>query len=1543
LSIYAEFIVPSGDVVVMPGYTANYPYIIYSGNGVPEYNPGAYSVTEITMSAPTIGVNFTFAQISFTYDGAAQGPVPAPSPTIPSSDYSTSGNSATNVGSYTATATATASGYSGSSSKGWSISKAPLTITAAAESSNFGQAIPSLLYSMSGLQGSDTSSVVSGASASTTATSISSPGAYTITMSGGTASNYSITDVNGTLTISKTTPTGSLAAETHTYGTALSSSDLSATFSNPYGGSEAAPTGTVTYSAGGYGAISVGTVLPAGTYTVTASYPGNTNYNAATTTATFTINKAVLTVTATGASTTYTGTGYSGGNGVTITGWQNGDTSSVLGTGSFAYTGTSQGAIHPGSYAITPGGFTAANYTLTYVSGTLTISKATPTVSWTAPAAITYGIALSATQLDATASVPGTFAYSPVSGTVLGAGVGQTLSVTLTPTDTTDYNSASGSTTITVNPAAATYTISPISFTYSAAAQGPSVTPAPAGATPTVTGTSSATAAGSYSVTATASGNYTGANTQAWTIAKAPLTITAAAESSNFGQAIPSLLYSISGLQGSDTSSVVSGASASTTATSISSPGAYTITMSGGTASNYSITDVNGTLTISKTTPTGSLAAETHTYGTALSSSDLSASFSNPYGGSEAAPTGTVTYSAGGYGAISVGTVLPAGTYTVTASYPGDANYNATTTTATFTINKAVLTVTATGASTTYTGTGYSGGNGVTITGWQNGDTSSVLGTGSFAYTGTSQGAIHPGTYAITPGGFTAANYTLTYVSGTLTISKATPTVTWTAPAAITYGTALSASQLDATGSAPGTYVYSPVSGTVLGAGVGQTLSVTLTPTDTTDYNSASGTTTITVNPAPASYTISPTAFTYTAAAQGPTVTPTPAGATPTITGTSSATAAGAYSVTATASGNYTGSNTQAWTIAKATPTVTWTAPAAITYGTALSATQLDATASVPGTFAYSPASGTVLGAGAGQTLSVTFTPTDTTDYSTATGSTTITVNAAAATYTISPTSFTYTAAAQGPTVTPSPAGATPTITGTGSATAAGSYSVTATASGNYTGAKTQAWTIAKATPTITWAAPTAITYGAAISATQLDATASVPGTFAYSPASGTVLGAGAAQTLSVTFTPTDTTDYNTATQTALLTVNAAPLTITANNQSKVFGAALPSLTAVSSGFVNGDSSSVLSGLVTSTTGTASSPVGSYPITASGATASNYSISFVAGTLTISKATPVITWAAPSAITYGIALSGTQLDATANTAGTFVYSPASGTVLSLGAGQTLSVAFTPTDTTDYNSASGSTTITVNQGIQSTVTLVANPSTIVMGNTSTLTASGGSGTGAFVYGIQSGPGTIVGNVVTATGGGTIIATAYKAADTNYGVSNTATATITATGVKPSLVALVNVPYPTAIFPGDPADVAVTASTSDGVTPISAIQVQVTGPNGFTYSQSWAPNSPAASPTTSTFTLPSDLVHLPAAYQSSSSNAGYSPSSGVGQYTATITATTVAGTSSQTVTFNVVQQYYPESISLQSVPPADWHAKFFTASPQQQLTIWESIQR
>jgi glucose/arabinose dehydrogenase len=80
--------------------------------------------------------------------------------------------------------------------------------------------------------------------------------------------------------------------------------------------------------------------------------------------------------------------------------------------------------------------------------------------------------------------------------------------------------------------------------------------------------------------------------------------------------------------------------------------------------------------------------------------------------------------------------------------------------------------------------------------------------------------------------------------------------------------------------------------------------------------------------------------------------------------------------------------------------------------------------------------------------------------------------------------------------------------------------------------------------------------------------------------------------------------------------------------------------------------------------------------------------------VTVSKATPVVSWAKPADITQGTALSGAQLNASANVAGSFVYTPASGTVLAQGNNQTLSVVFTPTDQNNYNPANASVLINV---------------------------------------------------------------------------------------------------------------------------------------------------------------------------------------------------------------------------------------------------------
>jgi hypothetical protein len=539
------------------------------------------------------------------------------------------------------------------------------------------------------------------------------------------------------------------------------------------------------------------------------------------------------------------------------------------------------------------------------------------------------------------------------------------------------------------------------------------------------------------------------------------------------------------------------------------------------------------------------------------------------YGAANPALTATITGfvngetlgTSGVTGAASVTTTATAltgvGSATLTAAVGNlvSANYAFTTfATGALTITKAPLVVTA-DAKTKIYGVANPALT-ATISGYVNSETSTVV-SGTAAVTTTATANSNVGSYAITTalGSLSATNYSFSFANGTLMVGKATPTLTWATPSAITYGTTLSATQLNATSSlAAGTITYSPASGTTPSAGT-QTLTATFTPTDTANYNTATRTVSLVVG--------------------------------------------------------------------KATPTLTWATPSAITYGTTLSATQLNATSSLAaGTITYSPASGTTPSAGT-QTLTATFTPTDTTNYNTAT---------------------------------------------------------TAHVS----------LVVAKATPTLTWATPSAITYGTTLSATQLNATSSLAaGTITYSPASGTTPSAGT-QTLSATFTPTDTANYNTATGTVSLVVGKATPTLTWATPSTITYGTTLSATQLNA------TSSLAAGTITYSPASGTTPsAGTQTLTATftPTDTTNYNTATGTVSLTVNKATPTLTWATPSTITYGTALSATQLNATASVAGSFAYSPASGSIPSVGT-QTLSATFTPTDTTNYNSASASVSLNV---------------------------------------------------------------------------------------------------------------------------------------------------------------------------------------------------------------------------------------------------------
>jgi hypothetical protein len=156
----------------------------------------------------------------------------------------------------------------------------------------------------------------------------------------------------------------------------------------------------------------------------------------------------------------------------------------------------------------------------------------------------------------------------------------------------------------------------------------------------------------------------------------------------------------------------------------------------------------------------------------------------------------------------------------------------------------------------------------------------------------------------------------------------------------------------------------------------------------------------------------------------------------------------------------------------------------------------------------------------------------------------------------------------------------------------------------------------AQSVPLLNWTNPAPIIYGAALGSNQLDATANVPGSFAYTPTNGATLNAGA-NALSVIFTPTDTLDYSSATASVSLVVSPAPLTVTAASASRMYGAINPVFTGTITGLQNGDDITA----DYSCSATNNSPAGTYPITPSlvdpDNSETNYTVSFVSGTLTV--------------------------------------------------------------------------------------------------------------------------------------------------------------------------------------------------------------------------------------------------------------------------------------------------------------------------------------
>ncbi len=427
-------------------------------------------------------------------------------------------------------------------------------------------------------------------------------------------------------------------------------------------------------------------------------------------------------------------------------------------------------------------------------TATITVLLTAPLITWVNPADIVYGTPLGAGQLNATANVPGVFNYNYPLGTVLGAGNLQTLSVTFTPTDTSDYATVTAGVTINVTQAPLSITVNPatkaygaplpaFTFTYSGFVNGDSITNLTSQPAINTTATA-ASNVGAYPITVSgaADANYAISFVNAsLTVTAVPLTITANPATNAYGAALPTFTVTYSGFVNGDTNtSLTTQPAINTAATPASNVGTYPITVNGATDANYTISFVNGTLTVTAAPLTITANPATKAYGAPL-------------------PTFTVTYSGFVNGdtntsltaqptlnttATAAGTV---GTYPITVSGAADTNYAISFVNGTLTVTAVPLTITASPATKAY------GAPLPTLTvsysGFVNGDTNTSL-TAQPALNTTATAAGNAGTYPITVSGAADTNYAIGFVNGTLTVTAVPLTITAN-PATKAYGAAL--------------------------------------------------------------------------------------------------------------------------------------------------------------------------------------------------------------------------------------------------------------------------------------------------------------------------------------------------------------------------------------------------------------------------------------------------------------------------------------------------------------------------------------------------------------------------------------------------------------------------------------------------------------------------------------------------------------------------------------------------------------------------------
>ena len=446
--------------------------------------------------------------------------------------------------------------------------------------------------------------------------------------------------------------------------------------------------------------------LKAGSTTLTISQKASKNYTAGSKTVKLTVNKATLTVTANNATRPF------GSQNPTFTltykGFVNGESEDYL-TQQPTATCKATATSPVGAYDITVSGGASDNYTFIYIKGSLSITTVSAQISITPIGKKTYGDPAFTLQAISTNS-ESPITYSVADPSIARISNGQ---VTLLK---------AGSTTITARQAAST--------NY---------------------GESSAT-------------------TQL-VVDKAALTVTALDATRPFGTENPAFGLSYKGfVNGDNEDDLTRKPTASCTATTTSPVGSYDITVSGGVSDNYTFTYVKGTLSVTTSSAQITIPAiGEKSYGDPAF--DLRASSPN----TESPISYTVDDPTIARVDNGVVTILKAGSTTITARQAASANFEETSATVQLTVKKAPLTVTVAPATRTYGSENPS--LVLSYSGFVLNETDNVLTekpTLSCDATTTSPA----GTYDIIVSGGEDENYDIICQNGTLTVEKALLTVT---------------------------------------------------------------------------------------------------------------------------------------------------------------------------------------------------------------------------------------------------------------------------------------------------------------------------------------------------------------------------------------------------------------------------------------------------------------------------------------------------------------------------------------------------------------------------------------------------------------------------------------------------------------------------------------------------------------------------------------------------------------------------------------------